>query len=76
MHHSYVCCAYLIHHTLSVPADATLVIVLSDADGVDELFFGSEGIVKGLYFPSTLFVAYQALLSHPRSLVSVQVIYS
>jgi len=24
------------------------VIVLTDADGVDELFFGAEGIVKGL----------------------------
>ncbi|KAK3128896.1 hypothetical protein QOZ80_6BG0467940 [Eleusine coracana subsp. coracana] len=29
-------------------ADAALVIVLSDADGIDELFFGVDGIVKGL----------------------------
>ncbi|KAL6839619.1 hypothetical protein ACP4OV_030558 [Aristida adscensionis] len=28
--------------------DTALVIVLSDTDGVDELFFGVEGIVKGL----------------------------
>ncbi|KAG2605090.1 hypothetical protein PVAP13_4NG115400 [Panicum virgatum] len=28
--------------------DSALVIVLTDADGVDELFFGDEGIVKGL----------------------------
>ncbi|CAM0913964.1 unnamed protein product [Alopecurus aequalis] len=28
--------------------DAALVIVLADADGVDDLFFGAHGIVKGL----------------------------
>ncbi|KAL6631355.1 hypothetical protein ACP70R_028205 [Stipagrostis hirtigluma subsp. patula] len=28
--------------------DTALVVVLSDADGVDELFFGAEGIVNGL----------------------------
>ncbi|GJN29092.1 hypothetical protein PR202_gb17285 [Eleusine coracana subsp. coracana] len=28
--------------------DAALVLVLSDADGIDELFFGVDGIVKGL----------------------------
>jgi 3-hydroxyisobutyrate dehydrogenase-like beta-hydroxyacid dehydrogenase len=28
--------------------DSALVIVLTDADGVDELFFGVEGIAKGL----------------------------
>jgi hypothetical protein len=46
---SYVCFFYLIDHKLFVPADAALVVVLSDADSVDELFFGAQGIVKGMH---------------------------
>lgn len=36
-------------------ADSALVIVLTDADGVDELFFGAEGIAKGtcVFYRST-----------------------
>lgn len=44
-----VSCFYLIYQKLLAPADSALVVVLSDADGVDELFFGAQGIVKGMY---------------------------
>jgi len=40
------------------------VIVLTDADGVDELFFGAEGIVKG--------TCYQLTFNLPATLVLVQ----
>ncbi|KQK18686.1 hypothetical protein BRADI_1g44060v3 [Brachypodium distachyon] len=44
--------------------DATLVIVLSDADGVDELFFGSEGIVKGLCTEAVVLIRSMLVPSH------------
>ena len=34
-------------------ADSALVIVLTDVDGVDELFFGVEGIAKGTCYQLT-----------------------
>jgi hypothetical protein len=69
---SYVCCVYLIDHKLSVPADAALVIVLSDADAVDELFFGAQGIVKGMHVLPVLCCCLPVF--QPHALVSVQVI--
>jgi hypothetical protein len=70
----YVCCVYLIDHKLCVPADAALVIVLSDADAdaVDELFFGAKGIVKGMHVLPVLCCCLPVF--QPHTLVSVQVI--
>ena len=45
--------AQLIDRNLLVTADSALVIVLIDADGVDELFFGVEGIAKGTCYQLT-----------------------
>ncbi|CAD6254321.1 unnamed protein product [Miscanthus lutarioriparius] len=43
--------------------DAALVVVLSDAGGVDELFFGVEGIAKGLRAGSIVLIRSTLLLS-------------
>ncbi|CAD6337764.1 unnamed protein product [Miscanthus lutarioriparius] len=44
-------------------SDAALVVVLSDAGGVDELFFGVEGIAKGLRAGSIVLIRSTLLLS-------------
>uniref|UniRef100_A0A0E0LA58 Ketose-bisphosphate aldolase class-II family protein n=1 Tax=Oryza punctata TaxID=4537 RepID=A0A0E0LA58_ORYPU len=44
--------------------DAELVIVLSDTGGVDELFFGPEGIVKGLCSGAVVLIRSTLLPSH------------
>uniref|UniRef100_A0A0D9WP15 Uncharacterized protein n=1 Tax=Leersia perrieri TaxID=77586 RepID=A0A0D9WP15_9ORYZ len=44
--------------------DAELVIVLSDMDGVDELFFGPEGILKGLCSGAVVLIRSTLLPSH------------
>ncbi|XBH98955.1 hypothetical protein VPH35_128394 [Triticum aestivum] len=50
------------------PAEATrdsaLVVVLSDADGVDELFFGAQGIVKGLCKEAIVLIRSTLVPSH------------
>jgi hypothetical protein len=40
--------AQLIDCNVLVTADAALVVVVSDEDGIDDLFFGVDGIVKGM----------------------------
>jgi hypothetical protein len=60
----HVCSLYLIDCYILIPADAELVIVLSDTDGVDELFFGPEGIVKGLCSGAVVLIRSTMLPSH------------
>lgn len=63
----HVCSLYLIDCYILIPADAELVIVLSDTDGVDELFFGPEGIVKGMPCARTQFSQLLNLMLHTTS---------
>uniref|UniRef100_A0A453RA50 6-phosphogluconate dehydrogenase NADP-binding domain-containing protein n=1 Tax=Aegilops tauschii subsp. strangulata TaxID=200361 RepID=A0A453RA50_AEGTS len=41
-----------------------MVVVLSDADGVDELFFGAQGIVKGLCKEAIVLIRSTLVPSH------------
>uniref|UniRef100_M8CBF9 Fructose-bisphosphate aldolase n=1 Tax=Aegilops tauschii TaxID=37682 RepID=M8CBF9_AEGTA len=54
-------CSYVLKNT---SRHSALVVVLSDADGVDELFFGAQGIVKGLCKEAIVLIRSTLVPSH------------